>query len=106
MGVQRSLLIDIKTPSEYVGYDELTNVQGTLNDIIVDETLVDHVDSGQAEMIFSKTPFYAEMGGQVADRGVILDDAGEMVAKVTDVQNAPNKQHLHAVEVLKPMRKD
>ncbi|WP_103851657.1 alanine--tRNA ligase [Lactiplantibacillus plantarum] len=106
MGVQRSLLIDIKTPSEYVGYDELTNVQGTLNDIIVDETLVDHVDSGQAEMIFSKTPFYAEMGGQVADRGVILDDAGEMVAKVTDVQNAPNKQHLHTVEVLKPMRKD
>lgn len=106
MGVQRSLLIDIKTPSEYVGYDELTDVQGTLNDIIVDETLVDHVDSGQAEMIFSKTPFYAEMGGQVADRGVILDDAGQTVAKVTDVQNAPNKQHLHTVEVLKPMHKD
>ncbi|KLD58286.1 hypothetical protein WP50_27375 [Lactiplantibacillus plantarum] len=37
---------------------------------------------------------------------MILDDAGEMVAKVTDVQNAPNKQHLHTVEVLKPMRKD
>ncbi|CAJ1228729.1 alanine--tRNA ligase [Lactiplantibacillus xiangfangensis] len=106
MGVQRSLLIDIKTPSEYVGYDELTDVQGVLNDIIVDEKLVDDVESGTAEMIFSKTPFYAEMGGQVADRGVILDANGETVAKVTDVQNAPNKQHLHTVEVLKPMHKD
>jgi len=103
MGVQRSLLIDIKTPSEYVGYDELTDVQGVLNDIIVDEKLVDQVTTGTAEMIFSKTPFYAEMGGQVADRGVILDADGTTVAKVTDVQNAPNKQHLHTVEVLKPM---
>ncbi len=103
MGVQRSLLIDIKTPSEYVGYDELTGVQGELNDIIVDEKLVEGVSDGTAEMIFSKTPFYAEMGGQVADRGVILDAAGNTVAKVTDVQNAPNKQHLHTVEVLKPM---
>lgn len=106
MGVQRSLLIDIKTPSEYVGYDELTDVDGVLTDIIVDEQLVDTVESGTAEMIFSKTPFYAEMGGQVADRGVIVDVDGQTVAKVTDVQNAPNKQHLHTVEVLKPMHKD
>ncbi|MFD1421880.1 alanine--tRNA ligase [Lactiplantibacillus songbeiensis] len=106
MGVQRSLLINLKTPSDYVGYDELTDVQGVLNDIIVDEKLVDDVTSGTAEMIFSKTPFYAEMGGQVADRGVILDADGQTVAKVTDVQNAPNKQHLHTVEVLKPMHKD
>jgi len=105
MGVQRSLLIELKTPSEYVGYDELTNVQGELKDIIVDEKLVDGVNDGTAEMIFSKTPFYAEMGGQVADRGVILDADGQTVAKVTDVQNAPNKQHLHTVEVLKPMHK-
>ena len=106
MGVQRSLLIDIKTPSEYVGYDELTDVHGDLKDIIVDEKLVDEVQKGTAEMIFSKTPFYAEMGGQVADRGVILDADGNTVANVTDVQNAPNKQHLHTVEVLKPMHKD
>ncbi|CAM3030188.1 alanine--tRNA ligase [Lactiplantibacillus plajomi] len=106
MGVQRSLLIDIKTPSEYVGYDELTDVDGVLTDIIVDEQLVDTVESGTAEMFFSKTPFYAEMGGQVADRGVILNADGQTVAKVTDVQNAPNKQHLHTVKVLKPMHKD
>ncbi|AVK63342.1 alanine--tRNA ligase [Lactobacillus sp. CBA3606] len=105
MGVQRGLLMDIKTPSEYVGYDELTDVAGQLAAIIVDDTLVDDLSSGTAEMIFSKTPFYAEMGGQVADRGVILDADGQTVAKVTDVQNAPNKQHLHTVEVLKPMHK-
>ncbi|KLD58283.1 hypothetical protein WP50_27360, partial [Lactiplantibacillus plantarum] len=64
---------------------------------IVDETLFHLVDCGYAQMIFSKSPFSAYMGGQVADRGVILADAGEMVAKVTDVQNAPNKQHLHTV---------
>ena len=105
MGVQRSLLIELKTPSEYVGYDHLTNVEGELKDIIVDEKLVDGVNDGTAEMIFSKTPFYAEMGGQVADRGIIVDADGQTVAKVTDVQNAPNKQHLHTVEVLKSMHK-
>jgi alanyl-tRNA synthetase len=58
------------------------------------------VTSGQAELLFDKTPFYAEMGGQVADKGTIEDDQGHVVAKVTDVQHAPNGQNLHFVDVV------
>ena len=46
-----------------------------------------------------QTPFYAEMGGQVADHGTISDAAGTVVARVVDVQRAPNGQALHTVEV-------
>ncbi|TPR24361.1 alanine--tRNA ligase [Apilactobacillus micheneri] len=106
MGVQRDLLIEIKTPSKYVGYDQLSVPDAKLLDIIVNEKLVDSVDKGIAEFIFDKTPFYAEMGGQVADQGIIKDANGDICAKVTDVQNAPNGQNLHTVEVLKPMNKN
>lgn len=105
MGVQNGLLTDIKTPSEYVGYEKL-DAQGVLKDIIVDNQLVDEVADGEAKMIFSVTPFYAEMGGQVADQGVIKDENGEVVAEVEDVQHAPNGQNMHTVKVLKKMTKE
>ena len=105
MGVQNGLLTDIKTPSEYVGYEKL-DAQGVLKDIIVDNQLIDEVADGEAKMIFSVTPFYAEMGGQVADQGVIKDENGEVVAEVEDVQHAPNGQNMHTVKVLKKMTKE
>ncbi|QLE66853.1 Alanyl-tRNA synthetase [Furfurilactobacillus rossiae] len=101
MGVQRALLTDIKSVSKYVGYSQLTVENAKLLDIIVDEKLVDQADENadSAEVIFDMTPFYAEMGGQVADTGSIVDEAGHQVAKVTDVQHAPNGQNLHTVKV-------
>ncbi|MCK8607652.1 alanine--tRNA ligase [Apilactobacillus ozensis] len=100
MGVQRDLLVEIKTPSEYTGYTNLTENDAVLKDIVYDEKLVDSVNDGIAEVIFDKTPFYAEMGGQVADKGVVKDADGKLVAKVKDVQHAPNGQNLHTIEIL------
>ena len=99
MGVQNALLTDLKTESKYVGWSELTVDAAKLTDLIVDNELVDSAKDGQAEVIFDVTPFYAEMGGQVADRGVVINAAGEVVAEVVDVQNAPNGQHLHTLNV-------
>ncbi|KRL04996.1 alanine--tRNA ligase [Liquorilactobacillus oeni] len=103
MGVQNALLTDITTKSEYVGYQALTT-NGTLKDIIVGEKLVKEVKDGTAVLIFSRTPFYAEMGGQVADQGVIKNAEGKIVAEVTDVQHAPKGQNMHTVKVLLPLK--
>ena len=46
------------------------------------------------------------MGGQVADQGTIVDEDGNLCAKVTDVQHAPNGQNLHTVEVITSLSKD
>ncbi len=106
MGVQNGLLTDITTPSEYVGYHEL-KANGVLKDIIIDNELVDTVPAdSRAQVIFDKTPFYAEMGGQVADKGVIKNQAGEVVAEVEDVQHAPNGQNMHTIHVLKEMTRE
>ncbi|WP_172189367.1 alanine--tRNA ligase [Lentilactobacillus kribbianus] len=106
MGVQRDLLLEIKDPSEYVGYTDLDVDGAKLEVIVADEQRVETVANGTAEVIFDRTPFFAEMGGQVADQGQILNANGELVAKVTDVQHAPNGQNLHTVEVIKPLVTD
>lgn len=107
MKVQRDLLLDIKTPSEYVGYNQLTVDATKLDDIIADEKLVNSVTpgEGEVELIFDKTPFYAEMGGQVADTGKIYNQNGDEVAEVEDVQKAPNGQNLHTVKVIRDLKK-
>ncbi len=105
MGVQKGLLTDIKTESNYVGYDRL-RANGILKDIICEDKLVDKVESGSAQLIFDQTPFYAEMGGQVADTGVIKNTEGTTVAEVTDVQHAPNGQNMHTVRILLPLVKE
>ncbi|KRN33686.1 alanine--tRNA ligase [Weissella halotolerans] len=105
MGVQNALLTDLKIPSTYVGWSQLVVEDTTLSALIVDNQLVDQFEPGKQAVlaIFDQTPFYAEMGGQVADRGVVLNQAGEVVAKVEDVQKAPNGQHLHTLSLVKPL---
>ncbi|MCZ2491858.1 alanine--tRNA ligase [Dellaglioa carnosa] len=107
MGVQNGLLTDIKTVSEYVGYTHPDVNETEIVDLIVDNELVDTIKPGDnAQVIFSKTPFYAEMGGQVADKGTVKDTNGNVIAEVEDVQHAPNGQNLHAIKVLAPMKKN
>ncbi|NRC62851.1 alanine--tRNA ligase [Enterococcus faecalis] len=102
MGVQSALLTDIKVESKFVGYTELTH-DSELFVIIQGDALVNEASAGTAELIFAETPFYAEMGGQIADRGYVKNTAGEVVANVVDVKKAPNGQFLHKVEVLAPL---
>lgn len=99
MGVQSALLTDIKVDSKFVGYEkEVADSECVV--IISDDKLVSQISEGAAQLIFAETPFYAEMGGQVADTGEIRDEVGNLVAQVNDVQKAPNGQFLHQVDVV------
>ncbi len=103
MGSQDLTLMNLKDKSEFE-YGVYEEPHAKLIDIVVDDKLVDKAEGEQATLVFDKTPFYAERGGQVADHGDIYQD-GELVAKVTDVQHAPNDQNLHFVDVILPLEK-
>lgn len=98
MGMQNETLSSITEESVFSYEEEV--LESTLSVIIADKERTEAVSEGQALLVFAKTPFYAEMGGQVADHGVIKNDKGGIVARVIDVQKAPNGQALHTVEVL------
>lgn len=98
MGMQNETLSSITEESVFSYEEEV--LESTLSVIIADKERTEAVSEGQALLVFAKTPFYAEMGGQVADHGVIKNDKSDIVARVIDVQKAPNGQALHTVEVL------
>lgn len=99
MGVQSDVLVGVKSSSEYVGYTQLEVENAKITDIVADGKLTDATEGEVAQVIFDKTPFYAEMGGQVADKGDVLDENGNLIATVEDVQHAPNGQNLHTLKL-------
>lgn len=99
MGMQNETLAGIVEESSF-SYEKEA-LDSSLSVIIVDNERVEVAEAGQeALLVFKETPFYAEMGGQVADKGEIQDQDGQVLARVLDVQKAPNGQALHKVEVL------
>lgn len=69
-------------PSHFLGYDHLEN-SAHVQAILVNGAFCDHLDEGaQGMILLDQTSFYAEMGGQVGDRGTIVSPLGEF--EVTD----------------------
>ena len=66
--------------------------------IFKDGVKVNELNEEEGDIIVKETPFYAESGGQVADIGSISNQNFE--GKVLNVTKAPNKQHLHHINVL------
>ncbi|MBD3109558.1 alanine--tRNA ligase [Bacillus sp. AGMB 02131] len=97
MQVQGGVLGEIKVESTFVGYNQL-QAEGTVAAIVKNgESIASASEGEEVQVILSQTPFYAESGGQIADKGIIESDA--VRATVLDVQKAPNGQNLHRVKV-------
>jgi len=97
MHTQGGPLADLTVTSEFVGYTELV-ATGKVEAIIADNQLVNEAEEGRTiQVVLSRTPFYAESGGQINDEGVLLSDS--VKARVTDVQKGPMGQNVHTVIV-------
>ena len=98
MQVQSGVLRDIHHESKFVGYDQL-QVQATVVVLLKDGVMVEKATTGEEiQFILDQTPFYAESGGQIADKGTLL--AHGVKVDVLDVQKAPNGQSLHRAMVV------
>ena len=78
MGVDANVYqtIDAAIESKFVGYDRLEHTS-KVSVLTTEDTIVDVLKEGQTGTILvDETPFYATMGGQEADRGVIVTDDG------------------------------
>lgn len=75
--------IDPSITSAFVGYDKLVH-QSKITVLTTETELVEALTDGQiGTIIVEETPFYATMGGQNADTGVITVDGGEFVVSDT-----------------------
>ena len=84
--------------TEFVGYDH-TEADGKVLAIVADEELREEVVSGaEAILVLDQTPFYAEMGGLVADHGVIT--AGDSKFEVTNVLKNKGGKFMHYGKVV------
>ena len=86
-------LLDEHGKTEFTGY-KLDECDATVLAVIVGGALVEEAEEGQeATVVLDKTPFYAEMGGQVGDTGTIGSDAG--LFEVQDTTRPEEGLHAH-----------
>ncbi len=87
------------TPTNFVGYD-VVNCEAKVLAVCIGEEVTGSITGGeQGIIVLDKTPFYAEMGGQAADHGVLL--VGESRFKVTDVQKDKGGKYLHSGKMIR-----
>ena len=84
-------------PTVFTGYESLTE-EGTVVALSDEETLTDAISTDdQAKegvlVVLDKTPFYAEMGGQAADHGVLT--GASCTLRVLDVKKTPKGYFVH-----------
>ncbi|MDF2884781.1 MAG: alaS, partial [Clostridiaceae bacterium] len=100
MGVEDTILnkIPLEINTEFDGYNN-SKLQSAVQFIISDNEVKQELHSGESGVLLVETtPFYAEMGGQIGDTGLIYND--NFKAVVTDCKNNISGKIMHFVKVI------
>jgi alanyl-tRNA synthetase len=93
-----------KGRTKFLGYSDL-EATSRVRGLLVNRELVDEIPAGaKAEVVFDQTPFYAEAGGQVGDRGALYSEAGDKVADVESVFPGVPGLSVHRITTVAPIK--
>ncbi|MFA6843199.1 MAG: alanine--tRNA ligase, partial [Bacilli bacterium] len=95
MNGQNSAFLAFDKMAKFVGYDELS-ITSSVIAIFKEDKQIDR-GNGKLLVVFEKTPFYGEMGGEIGDRGSIILNG--VTYEVTDSIMLPNKSSASVVEM-------
>ncbi|MED2999300.1 alanine--tRNA ligase [Bacillus velezensis] len=93
MQVQGGALRDITAESTFVGYSAVKAEAKVIELLHAGQLISEAHEGDTVQILLDKTPFYAESGGQIGDRGVLRSE--QAVVTIKDVKKAPNGQHVH-----------
>jgi alanyl-tRNA synthetase len=86
-------------PTVFVGYDTLETTAKVVGIVVEDEGVCDEIIGNQNGFVVTdKTPFYAEMGGQVGDMGAIIVN-GKEVGTVVNTTKTADGYYMHEINM-------
>ncbi len=106
-GADKAQLADIYKdlpPVEFIGRETLETPVDVAR-LILNKAGVELIEHGPAEIVFPKTPFYGESGGQVGDTGLLLHaETRERVAFVKGAYKPTPNATVQRIDILQPVR--
>ena len=91
-------VLDNHGATDFLGYDT-EQAEGQIVALVQDGAQVDRAEAGAAvQIVLNQTPFYAESGGQIGDRGEIVTESGSL--EVTDCRKTADL-FIHVAKVTK-----
>jgi alanyl-tRNA synthetase len=89
--------------TKFLGYTDLESTSRVIG-LLREKALVDEIPEGaRGELVFDQTPFYAETGGQVGDKGALYSADGAKVAEVESVFPGVPGLNVHRILATAPI---
>lgn len=96
MGAEETVFhrLDPALATKFVGYDNFRTTDSVVTALVAEDEIAEEATAGaNVTVLLDKTPFYAEMGGQVGDKGIIETEKG--VVEITDTTRFGGNKFLH-----------